>query len=76
MSGAALEAELQHLPVGSDMEVTDLDPMPEGDLVFGWYTLPGVSKLRAWPMSAGTHLIDCTTEDHLWRPAQVEVVSP
>jgi len=75
MSGAALEAELQNLPVGSDMDA-DLEQMPDGDLVFGWYTLPGVSKLRAWPMSAGTHLIDCTTEDHLWRPAQVEIVSP
>jgi len=76
VAGAALEAELQRTPIGSDMEATDLDPVPEGDLVFGWYTSPGDSKLRAWPMSAGTYLIDCKTENHVWRPAQVDVVAP
>ncbi|MGB5380691.1 MAG: hypothetical protein WBN35_10065 [Acidimicrobiia bacterium] len=76
MAGAALEKELQLLPVSSDMKATDFDPVPDGHLVFGFYTRPGDPKLRAWPLSAGTYLIDCKTEDHVWRAAQVEVVVP
>ena len=76
MAGAALEKELQLLPVSSDMKATDFDPVPDGHLVFGFYTRPGDPRLRAWPLSAGTYLIDCRTEDHVWRVAKVEVIVP
>ena len=76
MAGAALEAELQRTPVGSDMEAGPLDPMPEGDMVFGWYTSPGDSGAQTWPLLAGTYLLDCKTELHVWQAAQLNVVAP
>lgn len=75
MAGAALEAELQRTPVGGDMEATELDPRPEGDSVFVWFVLPGDTKTLASPLAAGTYLIDCRTENHVWRAAQVEIVA-
>ena len=78
MSGDALSEELQRTPVGTDMEMslTDPGPMPAGELNLGWTTPPGDTQTQAWPFATGTYLIDCVTEDHVWRPAQVEVVSP
>ena len=78
MSGDALSEELQRTPVGTDMEIslTDPSPRPAGEIALGWTTSPGDTQTLAWSFAAGTYLIDCWTEDHVWRPAQVEVVAP
>ena len=76
VAGSALEVELQRLPVSSDMGATALDPLPEGLLMFSWYTSPGDSQSMTWTLAAGTYLLDCVTEIHVWRPAQLNVVAP
>ena len=76
MSGDALAAELERTPVGSDMAIADADPMPAGTPVLGWYLQPGKSHSLSWAFTEGTYLIDCVTDDHVWRPAQLEIVIP
>jgi hypothetical protein len=76
MAGTALEEELQLLPVGSDMEAGPLDPGPEGNMVFAVYASPGDSQSILWPLAAGTYLLDCKTELHVWRAAEFNVVAP
>lgn len=77
MDGDALADELDRLPVGTDMAVTPSDPMPAGEAVLGWYVLPGKSHTLSWAfITEGTYLIDCVTDDHVWRPAQLEIVAP
>jgi hypothetical protein len=42
-----------------------------------WEMVPGDTATRAWPyVQQGTYLIDCVTDDHVWRSAQVEIVVP
>ena len=76
MSGDALAEELERTPVGTDMAVTSSDPMPAGQPVLGWYILPGKSHALTWAFTEGTYLVDCVTDDRVWRPAQLEIVAP
>ena len=76
MKGEQLEAELLRTPIGSDMAITTSDPMPAGVGVGGWITDPGSTQTGAVGFASGTYLIDCVIEDHVWRPAQIEVVTP
>lgn len=76
LEGEALAAELIRTPVGSDMATTATSPRPALAAEFAWSTNAGDSQTRIWPLPAGTYLLDCTTQDHLWRPAQIDVVSP
>lgn len=76
LSGDALADELERTPVGTDMGVTDADPAPQGEAVLGWPTVPGDSQTLSVAFSTGTYLLDCKTEDHVWRPAQIEIVAP
>lgn len=81
MTEPALSAELERTPVGTDMALDPTAPMPEGRMWFVFDT--GTGESTTWPVTlmAGTYLIDCVTytngvSDHVWRPAQIEVVAP
>ena len=76
LEGAALETELQRTPVGTDMDITSGDPVPDGEVVFGWWLSPGESQTNPRQMASGTYLIDCKTDDHVWRVAQIDMVAP
>lgn len=80
MQGQALEAELLKLPVGTDLDVTG-HPLPAGTMVFGPIVDAGSTRTAVATFAAGTHLIDCATSagggtDHVWRAAQINVVTP
>jgi hypothetical protein len=76
LSGDALAEELQRVPVGTDMDLTNAAAMPPGEMALGWSTVPGVPQTMPWPFSTGTYLLDCVTDLHVWRSAQIEVVAP
>lgn len=76
LEGEALAAELIRTPVGSDMAITVSSPRPALAAEFAWSTNAGDSRTGMWTLPAGTYLLDCTTDDHVWRPARFEVVSP
>ncbi len=76
VGAATLAAQLEATPVGADAYAgPDVLP-PEGELVFAWYVSPGESVMRSSQLPIGAYLIDCKTEDHVWRPAQINVVTP
>ncbi|NNC91196.1 MAG: hypothetical protein HKN80_01755, partial [Acidimicrobiia bacterium] len=83
MLESRLAAELERTPLGTDMALTPTDPMPTGD--FYLITAPAGSEgVGLWPITAGTHIIDCVTypsaggaPEHVWRAAStIEVVAP
>lgn len=76
VGAATLEAQLEITPVGADAYAgPDVAP-PEGDLVFAWFVSPDESVMQSEQLPIGAYLIDCKTDDHVWRPAQINVVTP
>ena len=76
LSGAALADELERTPVGTDMALTESAPMPDGELALHWIPVPGSTLTQPQYLREGTYLIDCVTDDHVWRPARLEIVAP
>lgn len=80
MEEAWLSRELALFPIGSHIETTPDDPLPEpvGNMRFFWVS-PNESRIQEWALASGFYLLDCATgdpADHVWRVAQIEVVAP
>ena len=73
----ALDAFLQEGPVGADWDIPHGHPRSGG---IEWHNRwpqvpPGESQEYDFLLPAGTYYLDCVLElDHVWRPAQVDVV--
>ncbi len=83
MEGDALEAELLRTPVGTDMALAPGDPIPDGSLISTLRLAQDATQTTSLgPLLAGSYLVDCVTQapngidDHVWRPARIEVVAP
>ena len=80
MEEPALSQELEAGPVGADWATTPDTPVPPGEM--SSIGVPaGDSISSGWLMDPGVYVLDCTTPvrvtpEHVWRIAQVEVVSP
>jgi hypothetical protein len=81
MPESRLAAELERTPLGTDMALTPIDPMPSGNMATVT-ARPGSEGVGLWTMREGMYIIDCVTyfsgySDHVWRAATtVEVVAP
>jgi hypothetical protein len=77
----AFGAELERVPVGSDLALAPDDPEPDGLRWFLRDAAPGESVAASRSMLSGMYVIDCVTyadgvADHAWRAAMIEIVSP
>lgn len=78
MEEPALSQSLEGLPIGSDIALEPDVPLPEGTMRFVLIS-PNESKIEDRPMAAGVYVFDCVAgepTEHVWRVAQMEVVTP
>jgi hypothetical protein len=81
MEEPALSQELAEHPVGTDWAEAPDDPTPDGEMLLVGVP-PGDPVVNGWLMETGTYLLECTIPlreglpDHVWRVAQIEVVTP